>query len=71
MSKYAKMDEEILNLIKNGCCTASSITARTRKSCEEIAPGRDPYRVVDGRLQYLRKQGTILYRSQAWFTSLS
>lgn len=34
-------------------------------------PWREPYRVIDGRLQYLRKSGAIMYRNGKWHTLLS
>lgn len=71
MSKYAEFDTELLRLIRNGCNTSMALTWKLDEDALEICPHSEPYRVVDRRLQYLRKKGEILYRNQRWETSLS
>lgn len=71
MSKYAEFDTELLRLIRNGCNTATNLTVRLRDLAEKVDVNTEPYRVVDRRLQYLRKKGEILYRNQRWETHLS
>ena len=43
------------------------MTGAIRDECERIADatGRDAYRILDGRLQALRKAGKIAYTSKA------
>lgn len=62
MSKYAELDQEILRLIKNGCADFWSLHRRVADMCKPFS--KDPsenFRVLDRRLQSLRKAGKIEY----------
>lgn len=78
MSKYAELDEAILGAIKNGCEDFHAIQTSPRVSPLSWAlakPDRwgstDPWRVIDRRLQALRKAGRIVYANRKWSTSLT
>ena len=65
MSQYDKLDSLIVDAIKGGCHSFSSILSG-RSLFDEVlrlshAIGRDSQRIVDGRLQVLRKRGVIVY----------
>lgn len=63
MSKYAKLDSYILNKIGGQPAPFSKIFIRdVHTECCEIAKSEgkgDPYRILDRRLQALRKVGVI------------
>ncbi|USE78876.1 hypothetical protein NDR89_19765 [Cupriavidus gilardii] len=64
MSKYAKLDALILNKIGGHPVPFGMIVVRgVGLECDRIAreEGRDAYRVLDGRLQALRRAGKIRY----------
>lgn len=71
MSKYAEFDAEMLRLINGGCDTATNLTVRLRDLAEKVDSETEPYRVVDRRLQYLRKKGEIMYYNKRWWGHLS
>ena len=65
MSQYDKLDSMIVDAIKGGCHSFSAIfngrkvfDEAMRASCDV---GRDTHRIVDGRLQALRRRGLIVY----------
>ena len=65
MSQYDKLDSLIVDAIKGGCHSFSAIF-NSRKVFDEAVRvsfdvGRDTHRIVDGRLQALRKRGLIVY----------
>ena len=65
MSQYEKIDVLIVDAIKGGCRSFSSIFSGRSLFDEAMrlshAIGRDAQRIVDGRLQALRKRGLIVY----------
>jgi len=71
MSQYAKLDALILERIArpNGA-TFTELTANNLVSAEAErigeATGRVDWRIVDGRLQALRKQGLIRFWRPVW-----
>ena len=71
MRDYSEFDAELLRLIKNGCSTASYLTGRLKDSAKAVDSETEPYRVVDRRLQALRKRGLIFYSNPVWSTTLS
>ena len=67
MSQYDKIDSLIVDAIKGGCCSFSAIH-NSRGVFDEalrisIAVKRDQDRVVDSRLQALRRRGVIVHFS--------
>ena len=67
MSQYDKLDSLIVDAIKGGCHSFSSIFSGRSLFDEAMrlshAIGRDAQRIVDRRLQALRKRGVIVYFS--------
>ena len=65
MSQYDKLDASIMDAIKGGCHSFAAIF-KSRGVFDEAmrlshAIGRDTQRIVDGRLQALRRRGLIVY----------
>lgn len=60
MSKYNDLDAKMLHLINNGCDTFGSLITRLAAEAEAI-PGAagEGWRIIDRRLQSLRKSGKI------------
>ena len=65
MSQYDKLDSLIVDAIKGGCHSFASILSGRSLFDETLrlshAIGRDTDRIVDGRLQALRRRGLIVY----------
>ena len=65
MSQYDKIDSLIVDAIKGGCSSFASIFSGRSLFDEAMRLshpiGRDAQRIVDGRLQALRKRGLIVY----------
>ena len=71
MSQYDKLDGEIMAAIKhrNGASFSEiELGPPASGTIKELAgaAGRYPYRVLDGRLQALRKRGLIAYSKGKW-----
>ncbi|MDN7525176.1 hypothetical protein [Burkholderia orbicola] len=68
MSKYRKLDTLILGEISEKPRRFDSIfaVAAVYAECREFLTERSPYRVLDGRLQALRKAGKIRSTSTGW-----
>lgn len=68
MSKYQKLDALILGSISETPRRFESIFSVTEiyAECREFLTERTPYRVLDGRLQVLRKNGKIRSTSTSW-----
>lgn len=66
--KYAELDAKILELVRNGADTFNALVVR-RDINELAAPHEtattEAWRVVDRRLQALRKAGKIAFRRDA------
>lgn len=65
MSQYEEMDRRILKAIEQ-----RNNPLYSRDCCDEAerlakATGRDGFRVIDGRLQALRKAGKICHRTKS------
>ena len=65
---YTNVDKEIIRLIKKGVDTFSDIwTNREFQSvCNKDHIENDRYRLVDRRLQVLRKKGLIKFEKGHW-----
>ena len=65
MSQYEKLDSLIVDAIKGGCHSFASILSGRSLFDEAMrlshAIGRDTQRIVDGRLQALRRRGVIVH----------
>jgi hypothetical protein len=71
MSKYEKLDAEIVKEIGAGRNTFSTMRGLVWEFARQVAPrdrwGRmDEGRVVDRRLQALRKRGLLRYQYKRW-----
>ena len=62
---YTELDETIINVIANA--EDPLWHASTRMVARDLALGtkREPFRIIDCRLQALRKKGAIVYRTKA------
>jgi hypothetical protein len=73
VGKYSELDIAILAAIGEGCTAFWHIQYRVRLKAEKVTP-KDrftgeirPWRIVDRRLQTLRKSGVITYlRGSGW-----
>lgn len=73
-AKFVSLDEAILAAIKTGRTTFVSIVGNVEALAKPLATpdrwGRSNHdRVVDRRLQALRKQGKIAYKAKEWSIS--
>lgn len=67
MSKYVDLDSAILTAIAGGIPTFHRITARVAHIAKPFGKGdHDTFRVVDRRLQALRKSGLIVFEKKGW-----
>jgi len=78
MAKYDEYDSALKQKIANGCDTLNALTGNTelKKLAEpHRTPGRwgigTPYfRIVDRRLQALRKKGELIYQDKRWSVAI-
>lgn len=68
MSKYAELDHKILQCIARRIDTFHRISPACRDLSYALADGTgaEPWRLVDRRMQALRKAGKIAYEKGAW-----
>lgn len=66
MSKYAEFDAELLSRIEQGDATFSELAHLLSTKAKPFALGQLTWRVVDRRLQVLRKAGKIRYVNSEW-----
>lgn len=71
MSKYENLDKAIMNKMGGHPQMFGAINVRdVREECESIAstePGKaEPFRILDRRLQALRKAGKIRSTTKGW-----
>lgn len=59
MKKYEKLDALIVRAIEQGCSPLYEGSCASESTVIAEKDGRRPYRVIDGRLQALRKSGRI------------
>lgn len=73
MNYYATLDCAILTRIEESACTFTSINANVNHLAKPYAtPNRytdTSFRVVDRRLQALRKRGLIEFRKGLWYSA--
>ena len=69
MTKYEAVDHAIVSAIGAGIVTFSALSERVRPQAETHAQGnRYVFRIVDGRLQHLKRSGVIGYeRKTGWY----
>lgn len=68
MKDFTALDNAILTRIAEGPCTFVSIGTRVNHLAMSLAVKKDEsFRVVDRRLQALRKRGLIQYHRARWF----
>jgi len=69
-SQYDKLDAAIIKAIRRGKATFSVIERDGAVSNEaaslRVLTGSEPFRIVDRRMQALRKAGRIVYAKRAW-----
>lgn len=67
-NKYEEFDALLLSEIRSGSDTFSAMqTAKVREAAERFsARPHEEYRVIDRRLQALRKAGKIVYAGGRW-----
>ena len=66
MIDYSELDKQILLAVKNGNCTFVQINGKVRVFAAPHSLA-EPWRVVDRRLQSLRKAGKLSYtRAEGW-----
>lgn len=66
MSKYTEFDADILSSIEQGDSTFSRLASLLSTKAKPFALGQPTWRVVDRRLQALRKAGKIRYAKGVW-----
>ncbi|SAJ91472.1 hypothetical protein [Burkholderia multivorans] len=66
--KYEKLDELILREVGEKPISFNAIfaVAAIYTECRSFIAAREPFRVLDGRLQALRKAGKIRSTSKGW-----
>lgn len=69
MKDFTKLDCAIMTRIAESCCTFASINANVEHIAKDYIIGtKTPaFRVVDRRLQALRKRGLIYFSKTKWF----
>jgi hypothetical protein len=68
---YTTFDAKLLELIRAGTVTATALTNALEPDCKQFEKTTAPfpcpaYRVVDKRLQALRKAGKVRYGRNDW-----
>ena len=60
---YTEFDKKLLATLETGCCTASALSTCLGVDAKPLTkrPGEE-FRVVDRRLQALRKKGQIVWQ---------
>ena len=70
MSQYSEIDRRIIDCIRRGQGAHPLYDKRVSQEADRLAmlTGREDFRIVDGRLQALKKRGEISYSSivRAW-----
>lgn len=70
MSQYSEIDRSIIDCIRNRQGAHPLYDRHVNREADRLAmlTGREAFRIIDGRLQALRKQGAIKYCSivRAW-----
>ena len=70
MSQYIEIDRRIIDCIRSGQGVHPLYSKRVNQEADRLEKltGRDAFRIIDGRLQALKKRGEINYCSivRAW-----
>lgn len=67
MTNYAEFDASLISHIRSGKTEAMALEIHLREQAKAIDPGPNWWRVIDRRLQALRKRGLIEYtRKTGW-----
>lgn len=70
MSQYTEIDRRIIDCIRSGQGAHPLYDKRVSQEADrlEMLTGREAFRIIDGRLQALKKRGEISYSSivRAW-----
>jgi len=70
MTDFNDLDKAIVDAIRAGKRRFIEIWTAVEHKAESFAKQRDPDRVVDRRLQSLRRRGHIAYKGGRWSASL-
>ena len=62
MSKYATLDELIVRAVADGRHPLYNGPCRSESERIAASAARDAFRVIDGRLQFLRRAGVLKYQ---------
>lgn len=70
MSEYAEFDDKLLTLIASGMSVFSLLNVKLENDAKVFCNEKSPllFRIVDRRLQILRRQGKISYSSKTGWT---
>lgn len=65
MNQYTEIDRRIIDCIRSGGGIHPLYDKRVNREADRLAmlTGRDSFRIIDGRLQALKKRGEISYSS--------
>lgn len=68
MSKYKELDAKLVELIFNGCGTFAELSGRCKSLSAPFSKDQsNHWRIVDRRLQALRKAGVIVFIKGQWW----
>lgn len=68
MSKYTEFDAKLIHLVKNGATVFGHlVSALVTDAKPFVTHNSDASRVVDRRLQALRKAGRLIYSCGRWY----
>lgn len=62
MSQYAELDRRIVAAVQDGLHPLYARKVRQEAQRIAVLTGRDEYRVIDGRIQALRRSGAIRFQ---------
>ena len=68
MSQYIEIDRRIIDCIRSGQGVHPLYSKRVCQEADrlEMLTGREAFRIIDGRLQALRKNGNIRHDGKVW-----
>ncbi len=68
MSKYTEFDAKLIHLVKNGATVFGHLVSELVTDAKPfVTHNSDASRVVDRRLQALRKAGRLVYSCGRWY----
>lgn len=70
MTDYTKFDAALMASISSGICRFDALDVNLKSQAQEFCstPQADPFRVVDRRLQALRKMKKVSFNSKTGWT---